>query len=287
MRPSVSRRSQLARLPGLAVAAGLIAGACGADAGAAVPTDGRPSASAIAVVVTPAPRPTPSPTASPPPAPSPAPDPTPAPTATAAVTPPATGPFEMNLYHRNDFASQATKDSCVAGAMLTMLNVGDVTNTRSRSFQLRIGSLANRLSGARDGGTEPEGWAAALEREGLGRYVVDVAPSRPEAIRRAALAIRATGRPVGLLVWRGAHSWVMHGFRATGDPLTDPTFKVTHAWVSDPWYPRVSSIWGPSNPPNTLVPARDLRIDYLPWRRPTGAYPDKDGRYVLVLPVDR
>ena len=29
---------------------------------------------------------------------------------------------------------------------------------------------------------------------------------------------------------------------------------------------------------------KQLREDYLKWRRPTGRYPGKDGQYVLVLP---
>jgi hypothetical protein len=25
--------------------------------------------------------------------------------------------------------------------------------------------------------------------------------------------------------------------------------------------------------------------DYLPWKRPSGRYPGKDGRFVLIIPV--
>jgi hypothetical protein len=28
-----------------------------------------------------------------------------------------------------------------------------------------------------------------------------------------------------------------------------------------------------------------LARDYLPWKRPTGAYPGKDGQFVLVIPT--
>ena len=35
----------------------------------------------------------------------------------------------------------------------------------------------------------------------------------------AARAMESTGRPVGLLVWRGRHAWVMSGFKATKDPF--------------------------------------------------------------------
>ena len=110
--------------------------------------------------------------------------------------------------------------------------------------------------------------------------------SRDGAIALAAAAIRDTGRPAGLLVWRGAHAWVMSGFDAVTDPL-DGTLDVTAVLVQDPWYPRVSSIWGPGQTPNTRIAVRDLAADYLPWRRPTARYPEKDGQFVVVLPVVR
>jgi hypothetical protein len=97
--------------------------------------------------------------------------------------------------------------------------------------------------------------------------------------------MRLTNRPVGLLTWRGAHSWVMSGFTATADPAVNAKFRVLGIYAEDVWWPRISSIWGASNPPDTLVDVYDLDIDYLPWKRPRGTYPDKDGLYVLVVPV--
>jgi hypothetical protein len=194
-------------------------------------------------------------------------------------------PFRINLYHRNDFVSQATKKQCVAGAMQTMLNIALPGNDGSAAFQKRLANLAKKLSEARDGGTEPLGWARGLEELGAGPYEVRVVDTRKEAVRVAAQALRETRRPVGLLAWRGAHAWVMHGFVADADPALTDEFTVSGLYISDPWYPRISSIWGASNPPNTLVPVGRLPEDYKPWRRPTAKYPDMDGRYVLVVPV--
>jgi hypothetical protein len=193
----------------------------------------------------------------------------------------------VNLYRKGDFVSQATKDQCVAGAMQIMLNIVGETNDRTKSRQAGLARLAKRLSKAPYGGTEPLGWARGLAREGAGDYEVVVEKTRARAIRRGIEAIRATGRPVGLLVWRGAHSWVLHGFETTADPATTKDYVVTAVWLSDPWYPRVSSIWGPSRKPNQRVAPGKLREDYLKWRRPTGRYAGMDGRYVLVIPVDR
>jgi hypothetical protein len=216
-----------------------------------------------------------------------------APSATPAPTPrydppPKRGQFEMNLYHRGDFATQVTKIYCVPGAMQTMMNVMDRGATKaSLKVQDRLHRLARRLSTdrLRGQGSEPEGWARGLEHLGYGRFKVVAAASRVGAIKLAARALRRTNRPVGLLVWRGAHAWVMTGFKATADPALTDEYRVTHVRIVDVWYPRVSSIWGASVKPNTLVPVRKLPEDYLPWRRPLMKYPEKDRKFVLVMPV--
>ena len=228
--------------------------------------------------------------------PSPIPIATPAPTvpsATATPTPgydppPKRGPFGMNLYHRGDFATQVSKIYCVPGAMQTMMNVMERGATRaSHKVQDRLHRLARRLSTdrLRGEGSEPEGWARGLEHLGYGRFKVVAAASREGAIKLAARAVRRTNRPVGLLVWRGAHAWVMTGFKATADPALTDEYRVTHVRIVDVWYPRVSSIWGASVKPNTLIPVAKLPEDYLPWRRPLMKYPEKDRKFVLVMPV--
>ncbi len=211
--------------------------------------------------------------------------------AATAVTvhgpPPAPGPFRINLYQRGDFVSQASAIYCVPAAIQTMRNVMEPGARRSPALQDRYYRLARELSTPRlrGPGAEPEGWARTLDRLGHGPYAVDVQRTRSAAIRAAAQALRAAGRPVGLLMWRGAHAWVMTGFAATADPAFTDRFTVTHVYVSDVWYPRVSSIWGPSRPPNARVPVAALRQDYLRWHRPLMRYPDKDGRFVIVVPV--
>ena len=92
-------------------------------------------------------------------------------------------------------------------------------------------------------------------------------------------------RPAGLMTWRGAHSWVMSGFNATADPAQTDDFTVTAVRIEDVWYPRLSSIWGYSRPPDALYKIEDLPADYLPWKRPLGTYPAKTGNFVLVIPV--
>jgi hypothetical protein len=272
---------------------------CVANAGALDPATPRaPAPTPLAVAI---PTSTPEPTAEPTPQPTlpwtgamptvtPGPPwPTASPTPTSTYDPPPKrGPFAMNLYHRGDFATQVTKIYCVPGAMQTMMNVMDDGATKaSKRVQDRLHRLARRLSTdrLRGQGSEPEGWARGLEHLGYGRFKVVAAAARGRAIKVAAIAIRRTNRPVGLLVWRGAHAWVMTGFKATADPALTDDFRVTHVRIVDVWYPRVSSIWGASVKPNTLVPVGKLPEDYLPWRRPLMKYPEKDRKFVLIMPV--
>ena len=284
----------LTGLLALVAVAGCAPGGSGAVAAAvgtpvpAVPATRSPTTSpspslAPRLPLDPAPTPTPMATPALTPDPSATPSATRTPTATPSPTP--SGPYKLNLYRKGDFVTQANKHQCVSAAMQIMLNVIGPRNDRTEATQASLARLAKRLSKARNGGTEPEGWARGLERREAGDYAVAVEPSIGKAVRRAIEAIRATGRPVGLLVWRGAHSWVLHGFETTADPALTDDYDVTGLWVSDPWYPRISSIWGASRKPNQRITVKQLREDYLKWRRPTGRYPGKDGKYVLVIPV--
>ncbi|MEA2623532.1 MAG: hypothetical protein QOH61_2442 [Chloroflexota bacterium] len=210
------------------------------------------------------------------------------PAAVALDPPPAPGPFRMDLYREGTFVSELEPIWCVPAAMQTSINLmSSAPPDLTRATQRRLYALARQRSGRplTGAGAEPEGWAAGLNELGYGPYAVSVARSRKTAIERAAVALRMTGRPVGILAWRGAHSWVMSGFAATADPAWTPAFEIEGIYVEDVWFPRVSDIWGPSRPPDSFYPMAKLPIDYLPWRRPTGRYPNKDGRFVLVLPV--
>lgn len=252
-------------------------GAVAAATGTPAPT---PDATTAVTEVSPSPSsdlPSASPEVSPPP-PSPSPSATPAPTPKPVLA--------MNLYHKGDFVSELTPVQCVSAAMQIMLNVIGPTDDRTSRTQTALAKLAKSLSDAPYGGTEPLGWARGLQQRGAGHYKVVVESTLIKAVRRGVAAIRATGRPVGLLVWRGAHSWVLHGFETTADPAGPDAWSVTRIYVSDPWYPRLSRIWGRSRGPNAGITPKQLTEDYLPWKRPTGRYPGMDGKFVLVIPVD-
>lgn len=203
---------------------------------------------------------------------------------------PKPGPFSMNLYREGDFVHQQNKNWCVAGSTQTMMNIMDKGRpNKSTTYQRRLYNDGRRLSNNQAKltsiGVDLTGWADLLSSNGYGRYDVDGRATRRAAIRTAAKAIRETGRPVGLVVWRGAHSWVMSGFTATADPAYTNDFEVKKVFIQDVWYPYVSTIWGASRPPNASVPVAALAEDYLPYRRPSNRWAKRDGKFMLVLPV--
>ncbi len=216
--------------------------------------------------------------------PSPSPGPGASPVASPRPSAPP-GPFAMDVYRKGDYVGELKDTWCVPAAMQTSMNIMNTAADTSEKTQARIFALARSIAPAPDGAAEPEAWATGLRELGYGNYQVTQKGSIAEAIHLAARQIRLTNRPAGLMVWRGAHSWVVSGFTATADPAVTPDFTVIAVRIEDVWYPRLSSIWGYSRPPDSLVPVGALSRDYLPWKRPTGAYPAKDGKFVLVLPT--
>ena len=150
--------------------------------------------------------------------------------------------YSLNLYRSGDFVRQTNNVQCVGASMQMMINMIAPKNDRTASKQLQLQKLARYYSdilSPRPGrqGASVRGWAAGLNELGYGEYVVIGYPTIDDALSAAAQAMRATGRPVGLLVWRGRHAWVMSGFRATADPKAAGSFHVTHVNVLDPLYP--------------------------------------------------
>ena len=132
-----------------------------------------------------------------------------------AASPTPGGPFSMDLYDSGDFVGEFKDVWCLPAAMQTAMNVMDVGGDHTRATQGHLFDLARSIAPAPDGAAEPEAWAAGLTQLGYGNYEVRSAGSIGSAVRLVATHIRDTNRPAGLLVWRGAHSWVVSGFTAT------------------------------------------------------------------------
>lgn len=239
----------------------------------------------------------------PPEVPDPAPQPTPAPTSTAGVagqtaTPVATPtptpeperiPVDVDILedHEAVFASQATKDWCAPAGVQMVLAIHGLVDTSERTQQDIAGRVREweARSDSLNGKWGPSAMALALDAYGAAGYEVRAFETRRGALRDAARSIQATGAPVILLAWRGAHTWVMTGFRADADPSIFRDATIEGAYVLDPWYPRVSSIWGPSDPAGAFQDRAELERNFLPWKRPEGRYPDRDGLYITVAPT--
>ena len=238
------------------------------------------------------PRPSPPPTPAPPPAPTPAgslaPGATPAPTPTPEPTPVRTKVDVTLLRHPERwFISEEDNEWCaVAGTQIVLAIHGkaELTVAFQKTLASRIGEWESRRD-SHNGGWGPSAMVAALEAYGVPGYQVRAYENRQDAMRDAALAISELHAPVILLTWRGAHTWVMTGYRADADPTVFPDARISGTYILDPWYPRVSSLWGRSDPPGTFQDLAEMRRNYLVWRRPEGSYADRDGLFIAVLPT--
>jgi hypothetical protein len=208
--------------------------------------------------------------------------------------------FALDLARKGDFVAQTNFVQCVGASMQMMLNIIGPTDDRTVATQSRLQKLARSMSGPkRDGferqGASVRGWMSGLNSLNAGPYRLVGTTTLEEALRLSAKAIRTTGRPVGLLVWRGRHAWVMSGFRATADPVATDLFKVTAAIVLDPLFPYGSKTWGPSPQPREALSPTELGRQFVPRRQgswPSGVGPGGStmaalaGKYVVVLPYE-
>src|SRR3954451_1364900 len=197
--------------------------------------------------------------------------------------------FTVDLGRRSDYVAQTNNVQCVGASTQMMLNMIRPGADRTASTQLRLQKVARAWSGPRpDGrirrGAGVQGWAVGLTLAGAGPYRVVGLPTIDDALLVAARAMKATGRPVGLLMWHGRHAWVMSGFEATADPFAGGA-RVTAAIVEDPLYPHGSTAWGPSPAPGAKLSVRTVARQFVPrvssWGKPSLA-----GTYVLVLPYE-
>jgi hypothetical protein len=201
----------------------------------------------------------------------------------AASSASSSGPFSMDLYKTGDFVSESKDTWCVAAAMQTSENMMSSVVDTTRDRQAQLFDLAVSMAGESAGGADPDGWAAGLAYLGYGRFQTGANSTLVGAVHTVAKQIRLTGRPGGLVVWKGWHSWVMSGFTATADPALTDNFTVTSVFIEDVWYPRVSTLWPKSRPPDSEVKVTALPPDYVRWQQGK-VYPDRQGLYVYVIP---
>jgi hypothetical protein len=208
--------------------------------------------------------------------------------------------YQQDVARRADFVAQTNFVQCVGASLQMMINMLEPGRSRSAREQLRLQKLARKLSPPRrDGsirqGASVRGWVKVLHREVDQPYRLVGADSLNQAVKMAARAIDRTGAPVGLLVWRGRHAWVMSGFTST-KPLSQGG-KVTSVTIYDPLYPYGDDFWGPSPKPGVPISIKALGRQFVKRRTNNNsnqfqttleqAYPTLSGKYVLVLPYLR
>jgi hypothetical protein len=207
----------------------------------------------------------------------------------AAVPTPARVAVDVDIVsnHKKVFAHEQKITWCAPAGVqmvLAMHGKGDTSNEFQRELQARVHDWESRAD-SHNGDWGPSAMALALDAYGVPGYEVRAYKTRQGALRDAAKAIERTKAPVILLAWRGAHTWVMTGFRADADPAIFPDAKIKGTYINDPWYPDVSSIWGPSDAPGTFQDNDEMIRNYLKWKRPEGLYPTRDGLYISVVPT--
>jgi hypothetical protein len=204
-------------------------------------------------------------------------------------------PYSLDIARPSDYVAQTNNVQCVGASVQMMLNIIRPGADRSARTQRRLQQVARSWSGPRPPGfgerrgASVRGWAAALGMHGAGPYRLEGADSLDEAMRIAARAIRRYRQPVGLLVWRGRHAWVMSGFEATADPNLTDDFRVTRAYILDPLYPHGSKEWGPSPAPGSSIPVDAVGRQFV-HRRSDGPWANLGprwlaGKWVLVVPA--
>jgi hypothetical protein len=201
----------------------------------------------------------------------------------ATPEPPRTR-FAMDLYRKGDYVAQYTFEWCVGASLQMALNMTTATNDTTRARQEQLWEMAQARSTSPFGGANPRGWTAALNDLGIGPYVLVSLPDLDLALQVAARALREANRPVGLVMWRGRHAWVMSGFESSGDPARVPDPQITGIRVLDPLYPHGSKVWGRSPKPDALITPATLAEQFVirdRGRTNLGVPPG----YLLVLPT--
>ena len=199
----------------------------------------------------------------------------------------AAWPGKFSVYYPRTHSVQKTDYYCVPASIQMMLNIVHQNSDGSRAGQDRYWRYAQAHSRypILDNGADPQGWARALRHWGAGNYTVGVHGTMQGSLKAAARRMRATGKPVGLVVWgnRGGHAWVMTGFAADADPRFTDSYRVSSIQAMGPLYPNGTIGGRTFDPgPRQWVGYRELRSKFTYyWVKNSPAW---NGNWITVLP---
>ena len=173
----------------------------------------------------------------------------------------------VDVYRSGVFSTQKTFLWCTAADVQIARNIVRGASDHSRASQSSYFSWMrahNRYNIPVSDGVDPQGWAAGMRNFVDPRYRLATFRTYTTALRSAVTSLRLTNRPVGVLVARGGHAWLMTGFSATADPAATSDFTVTSVRVVGPLY-GLQSRNGYDMPPNTSLSASAFRHFFTPW----------------------
>jgi hypothetical protein len=192
----------------------------------------------------------------------------------------------IDLYRSGTYSMQRTWTWCTAASVQIIRNIvrraADHSATAQRRYFTYMRAHDRYRIPASDG-VDPQGWVAGLRHFVDDRYRIVSSSSYDAAIRSAVVRLRLTNRPVGVIVARGAHAWVLTGFTATADPAATSAFTITSVRVTGPLYGRQSRN-GYDMRPDTKLTYAAFRRFFTPFHygRIRMAW---EGRYVTIQAV--
>jgi len=190
------------------------------------------------------------------------------------------GPAKTDLYFAAGYERQVDSRTCTAASTAMMMNFIARRDLGLNQYSiLRFEQPRDALQNSVQRGSDPLGWARAATyySSHTGRpttYAWESYGSARAALRRAAVQIAMTHKPVGLLVKHGTHAMVMTGFEASSDPARRAPFALYSVWISDPYGAAHRSYSASATPLNTY-----LQTDATAWYDAQWY-----GRYVIVVP---
>ena len=221
-------------------------------------------------------------------APGATPSPTPAPTPTPTPVPRGAGRRRHRWPTPKQVFAHELKDTWCAPAGVQMVLAVLGWPTRPTAFQRELAGAGPRVGELRRQPQRrwgPPAMALALEAYGAPGYEVRAYDPRLDALRDAATAIEATGlagHPARLARRPHLGHDRLPGRRG---PVGLPGRESRAAPTSWTRGTRELEIWGQSDPPGTFQDAAEMGRNFLPWKRPEGHYPDRDGLFIAVVPT--
>ena len=201
----------------------------------------------------------------------------------ATVAAPSAGAahaYTRDLFFSGAYERQVDSRTCTAASTAIMVNLLAHRDLNLNQLTiLRYEQPRDALIDAVQRGSDPLGWSRAVtyfsaytSRPTIYRW--EAHATKSAALRRAAVQLAATGKPVGFLVQHGRHAVVMTGVSTSADPTKRP-FSVTGVAISDPygyshrWYTASTA------PLNTYLETDATATYDAAWY----------GKYVIIVPL--